>query len=486
MNQQQLASSLGLAGFVMVVIAQPVRADVVKVTAIELNPTAQGIEIVLKTIDNKQGQVFISSFGKTFVANVINTQLQLPGSKTFRGENPTEGIAAVTVNSVGANSIRIVVTGKTELPRGQVRQSDRSFVLSLTAPATTTATQPKPQPKPQPEPPTTEVQPEEDEETAQTPEPDAATEAQGEEPLEIVRSAYPNLQLSLIELPHKPEETYVVSMTSKDDKSIDVYVHPYTGKILGSGEWGRTLMTFIYNIHITLLAGEVGDFVVGICGILLLLLGITGLILWTGWRRLATGFRIRWKSPTRLVNYDIHKVSGIVTSALLILVAFTGAAMIFYEQFESAVYAIAATPKPEEPKSTIVANRPRLAIDAIIQQANTSLPEGEITYITIPEKPDEAFMVAKKLPQEVTRYGRSAVYLDSYSGAVLRVDDSTKLPLATKIVNAMFPLHIGAYGGVWMRILYISIGIAPVVLAVTGFVMWWSKTYGAKDSTVES
>lgn len=185
MNQQQLASSLGLAGFVMVVMAQPVRADVVKVTAIELNPTGQGVEIVLKTTDNKQGRVFISSFGKTFVANIINTQLQLPGSKTFRGENPTEGIAAVTVNSVGANSIRIVVTGKTELPRGQVRQSDRSLVLSLTAPATTTATQPKPQP----EPPTTEAQPEEDEETAQTPGPDAATEAQGEEPLEIVVTA---------------------------------------------------------------------------------------------------------------------------------------------------------------------------------------------------------------------------------------------------------------------------------------------------------
>lgn len=64
----------------------------------------------------------------------------------------------------------------------------------------------------------------------------------------------------------------------------------------------------------------------------------------------------------------------------------------------------------------------------------------------------------------MTRYGRSAVYLDSYSGAVLRVDDSRKLPLATKIVNAMFPLDIGAYGGVWMRILYIFIGIAPAVL----------------------
>ena len=78
------------------------------------------------------------------------------------------------------------------------------------------------------------------------------------------------------------------------------------------------------------------------------------------------------------------------------------------------------------------------------------------------------------------------LFISTLSGAVLRVDDSRKLPLATKIVNAMFPLDIGAYGGVWMRILYIFIGIAPAVLAVTGFVIWWSKTYGAKNSRVES
>lgn len=108
MNQQQLVSSSGLAGFVVVVVAQPVLADVNKVTAIELKQTANGIEIVLKTTDNKPLQVFASR-GKTFVANIVNTQLQLPDNKTFRRENPIEGIAFVSVNSVGANSIRIVV-----------------------------------------------------------------------------------------------------------------------------------------------------------------------------------------------------------------------------------------------------------------------------------------------------------------------------------------------------------------------------------------
>lgn len=145
MNQHQLASCLGVAGFVMVVVAQPVRADSVKVTAIELKPTSQGFEIVLTTTDSKRLQTFTSSYGKTFVSNIINTQLQLPDGNTFRQEKPIKGIAAVSVTSLNANSIRIVVTGEAELPKGIVTQSDRGLVVSLTAPVAT-ATQALPAP----------------------------------------------------------------------------------------------------------------------------------------------------------------------------------------------------------------------------------------------------------------------------------------------------------------------------------------------------
>ncbi len=150
MNQKELVSGLGLTGVVIALVAQPVQADTVKVTAVEIKPTAAGIEVVLKTTENKLLQVFTSSYRKTFVANVINTQLQLLNANTFRQVNPTEGIATVTVNSLGANNIRIVVTDKTQLPKGLVRQSeyaertlcDRTLILSLAAPANTTATQP--------------------------------------------------------------------------------------------------------------------------------------------------------------------------------------------------------------------------------------------------------------------------------------------------------------------------------------------------------
>jgi uncharacterized iron-regulated membrane protein len=298
--------------------------------------------------------------------------------------------------------------------------------------------------------------------------------------LKPVQTAYPDLKLESIDLPRTPEETYKVGLKSKDDKWIDTYVNPYTGAILGQRQWGRTLMTFIYDIHMTLLAGEVGGIVVGICGILLLLLGISGVILWPGWKQFAQGFKIRWKSPVQLVNYDIHKVGGILSTVFLLLIAFTGAAMIFYTQFEGAVYWLTGTPKPPDAKSTVIANSAPMAVEAILQNANAALPGGETTYISLPKKPDGAFRVTKKLDRELTPHGRSRVFLDQYSGEVLRVENALEAPLANRILNALFPLHIGIYGGLAMRILYIFIGLAPTVLFITGFALWWSKTYAVR------
>lgn len=188
MNKMHLVSCVGLTGIAVATVAQPVRADVVKVTAVEIQPTASGTEIVLKTTPNKSPQIFTSSFGKTFVANVVNTQLEIADRNNLRQINPVKGIAAVTVSETGANSLRIVVTGETELPKVRVQQSENGLVLSATTSATT-AIQPLPQPALEVAPPESETQPEgSTPQQEDTPAEDAARKpaTQGDEELEIV------------------------------------------------------------------------------------------------------------------------------------------------------------------------------------------------------------------------------------------------------------------------------------------------------------
>jgi hypothetical protein len=142
-----LINSFLIASTITVLVAPPVWADVTQVTAIQVNPTAKGLEIILETPEGKSPQVFTSSYRQTFVANILNTQLALPQGKSFRQSNPIQGIASVTVTGQGANSIRVTVIGSAGVPIAKVVQGDRSLVLSLTPAANTTAQRNTPTPQ---------------------------------------------------------------------------------------------------------------------------------------------------------------------------------------------------------------------------------------------------------------------------------------------------------------------------------------------------
>jgi uncharacterized iron-regulated membrane protein len=53
----------------------------------------------------------------------------------------------------------------------------------------------------------------------------------------------------------------------------------------------------------------------------------------------------------------------------------------------------------------------------------------------------------------------------------LSVADSHKQPLGESVIAAVEVLHYGTFGGVFARILDIFVGLAPLILFVTGFVM---------------
>ena len=192
-----LINSFLIASTLTVLVAPPVWADVTQVTAIQVNPTPKGLEIILETPEGKFPQLFTSSYRQTFVANILNTQLALPQGKSFRRVNPSEGIASVSVTEQGANSIRVTVVGTSSLPKVAVGRSDRALTLTL-APALAklneviapTAQQPTPQ-APAAQPDSAEAEPTAPQESDDLTQEPAQTEqpvdsAAGEEDIEIV------------------------------------------------------------------------------------------------------------------------------------------------------------------------------------------------------------------------------------------------------------------------------------------------------------
>ncbi|WP_298908677.1 PepSY domain-containing protein [uncultured Nostoc sp.] len=81
--------------------------------------------------------------------------------------------------------------------------------------------------------------------------------------------------------------------------------------------------------------------------------------------------------------------------------------------------------KPEVFSQPIPTQFP-LKLSEQLQTAQAQLPGAELRSVYFPEKPDSALMIRYKFPQEIGDYGTSYVYLDQYSGKVLRVDNALK------------------------------------------------------------
>lgn len=267
------------------------------------------------------------------------------------------------------------------------------------------------------------------------------------------------------------QEVYTVRLNRPDETQWEVFVNPYTGVIMGDRQREAALFNRVLELHYALLVGNTGMVIVGIAAFLLVILSITGIVLWPGWRKLISGFKIKWLAHPKRVNFDIHKVAGIITAVFLAAIAFTGFCWNFYEYAEPAIYAATFTPKPPEVKSTLLNGKPTLKLGEILRRSNAALPGATTTFINLPQKPDQVFEIYKKVPGDSEDFN-SYVKIDQFSGKVLYVHDSRTGRLGDRVLNSFTPLHYGTFGGLPTRILYVFVGLSPTILLITGFVMW--------------
>ncbi|MGJ5674527.1 MAG: AMIN domain-containing protein [Nostochopsis sp.] len=138
---------------IVFLVAQPVKAQVMQITDVQLKTLNSGVNVVLKTSAGSSPQIFTTHKGKTLVADIINTQLRLPQGNSFRKENPIPGIASIQVTQLDTNSIRVLVIGTDSAPNTQpLVRGTNDITLGLIPSTGTTASAPTPPQAPTPNP----------------------------------------------------------------------------------------------------------------------------------------------------------------------------------------------------------------------------------------------------------------------------------------------------------------------------------------------
>ncbi|WP_139276516.1 type IV pilus secretin family protein [Spirulina major] len=124
------------------IVSQPAIAAEVQIVDVRLQRGESEFQLVLRTTTGRdRPQILTVNQGNQLIAELLNTEININGNRAgFRTENPIPGIASVELVPSGTDAVRVIVTGTTDTPIGQVlqRQADQ-VVLGFTTASNATS-----------------------------------------------------------------------------------------------------------------------------------------------------------------------------------------------------------------------------------------------------------------------------------------------------------------------------------------------------------
>ncbi len=263
-----------------------------------------------------------------------------------------------------------------------------------------------------------------------------------------------------------------VETQERDFAPLMLWLDPHSLRAVRTGFWGDYPTTWLYDLHYRLLLQKPGGTALGIIGIAMLAMLLSGLWAWwprgEGWRR-ALAWKREASSSRRL--YDVHKWGGVGGAVVLIVVTATGVLLDLPDQVRPVVAKV--SPLFGTPQAVVTATGPMLPLDALIGRAEAVLPGSALAWIETPATATAPLRVNLMVPGEPSRrFPRSNVWLDPYTGRVLAVRDERRDSGGDTFLAWLHPLHSGEALGLGGRWLVFVSGLLPALLFATGLWRW--------------
>ena len=114
------------------------QGNITRVTGVEVIETANGLELILKTVAGSERLVpLILPEGNNLAIDILDATLALPTGNEFSQSNPAPGISEITVVTAEDNSIQVTIAGENQTPSAEVVSGRDDLVLAVTPEDTT-------------------------------------------------------------------------------------------------------------------------------------------------------------------------------------------------------------------------------------------------------------------------------------------------------------------------------------------------------------
>jgi uncharacterized iron-regulated membrane protein len=305
-----------------------------------------------------------------------------------------------------------------------------------------------------------------------------------------VAAAHPTREVFLVACPTDATPFYMTTIREKgkgrDAEQETVFSHPVSLQIFGTADRDDSWVEWMEDFHVNLLLGRTGRIWNGIGGITLLVLCISGFVLWwpgiKRWTRaLLVDFRRGWKR----INFDLHSATGFWTLSIVSIWAISGIyfawpqlSHAFVSRFSPVITAkYPGTKVPPAPKGALI--QPDL--EGILKDARARTPHGVLAGVFYPSPGFNAFTVY--MARERVGDYSSTDFL--YYNAVTNKHASTwhrgqNQTAGDWIIWLMAPLHFGTSWGLAVKIIWAVLGLSLPILTITGLLMYWNRWLSKK------
>ena len=344
-----------------------------------------------------------------------------------------------------------------------------------------------------------------------------------------VISHYPEYGFTTMPVAIEPDRAVVFTVDKyKGDVKIDpaplfqeVYINPYTADIIGArdkDEWAwRNTMWKVFWLHRELLLGDIGRLVLGIIALIWTTNCFIGFYLTfprsvkknqvsrqepakkraSLLKRWLPAWKIRRKTNTFKLNYDVHHAFGLWLWVMLFVIAWSSVGFNLQQVYKPVMQAVVGLEEREgkgnkadksseivrsETDTTNLVNKAN-SIDYLSKQATITAQQNGLTVQQLLGirwvEEDNQWQLRFTTNKDIGKKGgASSITVNAGDGSVERLNFSYQnASFGSKTDQWLSTLHMGhishGAGHLLYQIFLALIGLAVAVLSGTGVYLWW-------------
>ena len=290
--------------------------------------------------------------------------------------------------------------------------------------------------------------------------------------VEIVTATLPD-SVSVTGVKTFPEADRAWQVSLSKPRRASVFIDQYTGEIKGRYE-RLPFFDTMFHLHRWLLdpSKSIGKWIVGVCTLLLVIILVTGLLMWLTNRKkpLTQSLKISCNKGWHRFWHDLHVAGGIYATIFLLAMALTGLTWSF-SWYRTGFYAMLGVDA-----SAGGHGRPATEQVAAPRHQHPEAPDiTEATNGTRPHRHDQADgnrphrhdQADGNRPEGVGRHGSH-----SEAKAAEATPKTGSNDRAASVRSTIYKIHTGGWGGIIAKIITFLAALLGATLPITGYYLW--------------